>query len=165
VDQFQQHGIHPTYLFVASGTGTQAGLEVGVRALGLDCQIVGVSPSADLDGYSSISARLAEVANWVADRLGLGFSFDAREILNTSEYVGEGYGQVTEAGIEAIRLLARTEGILLDPVYTSKAMAGLIDYVRRGKIGSDETVVFVHTGGTPALFAYHKELAASPRQP
>lgn len=162
VDQFREHGIDPGYLFVASGTGTQAGLEVGVRALGLDCQIVGVSPSPDLEGYPSISARLSEVANWVSDRLDLGLSFDPREIVNTSDYVGEGYGVVTQDGIEAIRIVARTEGILLDPVYTGKAMAGLIDYIRRGKIGINQTVVFVHTGGTPALFAYHKELTSGP---
>ncbi|MGQ9585387.1 MAG: 1-aminocyclopropane-1-carboxylate deaminase/D-cysteine desulfhydrase [Anaerolineae bacterium] len=156
--QFEEHGIQPDYLFVCSGTGTQAGLEVGVRALGLDCKVIGVSPSAGLSGYDSISHRLAEVANWVADRLGLGLTFKADEITNTPDYVGEGYAKVTEAGIEAIRLFARTEGILLDPVYTGKAMAGLIDYIRRGEIGPEKTVVFVHTGGTPALFAYQKEL-------
>jgi len=126
--------------------------------LGLDCKVVGVSPVARLSGYASISHRLAEVANWVADRLGLGLTFRADEIANTPDYVGEGYAKVTEAGIEAIRLLARTEGILLDPVYTGKAMAGLIDYIRRGEIGPDKTVIFVHTGGTPALFAYQREL-------
>lgn len=160
VSQFEEKGISPDYLFVCSGTGTQAGLEVGVRALGLDCKIVGVSPSAGLTGYDSISARLAEVANWVADRLDLDLTFKAEEITNTPAYVGEGYAKVTEAGLEAIRLMASTEGIMLDPVYTGKAMAGLIDFIRRGEISPDQTVVFVHTGGTPALFAYYKELAS-----
>lgn len=158
VSQFEEQGIWPDYIFVSSGTGTQAGLEVGTRALGLDFKIRGVSPSHGLEGYDSISARLAEVANWVADRLGLDLSFKAEEILNTPAYVGEGYAKVTRECVEAIRLLASTEGILLDPVYTGKAMAGLIDFIRRGEITSEDTVIFVHTGGTPALFAYNEVL-------
>lgn len=160
LNQYKEQGFTPDYLFVCSSTGTQAGLEVGVRALGLNCKIVGVSPSPGLEGYDSISARLAEVANWVARRLDLDLCFQAGDIVNTSAYVGEGYAQVSKAGVEAIRLMAGTEGILLDPVYTGKALAGLIDYIRRGEITADKTVVFVHTGGTPALFAYQKELLA-----
>jgi 1-aminocyclopropane-1-carboxylate deaminase/D-cysteine desulfhydrase-like pyridoxal-dependent ACC family enzyme len=160
VDQFESQGIAPDYIFVCSGTGTQAGLEVGVRALGLDCKIVGISPSASLEGYDSISARLAEVANWVAHRLDLDLTFTAEQITNLPHYVGEGYAKVTEAGVEAIRLMASTEGIMVDPVYTGKGVAGLIDFIRRGEIGPDQTVVYVHTGGTPALFAYQKELTA-----
>lgn len=158
VSQFEEQGVWPDYIFVCSGTGTQAGLEVGARALGYDFKIMGVSPSPGLEGYDSISARLAEVANWVADRLGLELSFKTEEIFNTPAYVGEGYAKVTREGVEAIRLLASTEGILLDPVYTGKAMAGLIDFIHRGEITSEDTVVFVHTGGTPALFAYNEVL-------
>jgi 1-aminocyclopropane-1-carboxylate deaminase/D-cysteine desulfhydrase-like pyridoxal-dependent ACC family enzyme len=79
---------------------------------------------------------------------------------NVDAYVGADYGVPTEAGLEALNLLAQTEGILLDPVYTAKAMAGLIDHVRQGRIGKEQTVVFVHTGGNPALFAYNEELMA-----
>ena len=74
--------------------------------------------------------------------------------------MGENYGIVTQAGLDAIQLLARTEGILLDPVYTSKAVSGLIDQIRTGVIPTGSTVVYVHTGGTPALFAYAPELIA-----
>ena len=74
------------------------------------------------------------------------------------EYVGPGYGVLTEGCRQAIHLVARTEGIFLDPVYTGKTMAGLIDHIRRGMIGRDETVLFLHTGGSPGLFAYHSEL-------
>ena len=74
------------------------------------------------------------------------------------DYVGPAYGTVTPACAEALRMVARSDGVLLDPVYTGKAMAGLIDLVRRGEIGKGRTVVFLHTGGTPALFA-HPELA------
>ncbi len=160
VSQCKEKGIWPDYVFVNSATGTQAGLEVGARALGCDFKIVGVSAGPSLEGYDTISARLAEVANWVADRLDLELSFKAEEICNSQAYVGEGYAKVTEAGIEAIRLMASTEGIILDPVYTGKAVAGLIDFIRRGEIGPDQTVVYVHTGGTPAIFAYQKELTA-----
>ncbi|MBV9355002.1 MAG: pyridoxal-phosphate dependent enzyme, partial [Chloroflexi bacterium] len=75
-------------------------------------------------------------------------------------YVGEAYGRPTPAGIEAIKLLARTEAILLDPVYSAKGMSGLIDHIRSGTIGKEDTVVFVHTGGNPALFAYNTALTA-----
>jgi D-cysteine desulfhydrase/L-cysteate sulfo-lyase len=75
------------------------------------------------------------------------------------EYVGDRYGQATDQTIEAIRLAARTEGIFLDPVYTGKAMSGLIGEIRNGTVGKDETVVFVHTGGTPIIFAYDKVLS------
>lgn len=158
--QCKQMGIWPDYIFVCSGTGTQAGLEVGARALGYDFKIVGTSADHGCEGYDSVSARLAEVANWVVDRLDLRLSFKADDITNTPAYVGEGYAKVTRTGVEAIRMLASTEGILLDPVYTGKAMSGVIDYIRRGEIAPDKTVVFVHTGGTPALFAYSKELLA-----
>mgnify|MGYP001197301955 FL=1 len=77
---------------------------------------------------------------------------------NHDEYIGERYGKVTDGCREALRLVARTEGVILDPVYSGKAMAGLIDQVRSGRIGRGESVVFVHTGGTPALFAYAADL-------
>lgn len=158
VEQFNTLSIIPDYIFVCSGSGTQSGLEVGLRALGLKCKIIGVSATDNIEGYPSVSARLAEVANWIAERLNLNLKFYKNEIYNTNEYVGEGYGKVTQAGAEAIALMASTEGILLDPVYTGKAMAGLIDFVRRGRITPDQTVVFVHTGGSPAIFGYQKEL-------
>jgi L-cysteate sulfo-lyase len=160
--QCEALGISPDYLFVSSGTGTQAGLEVGARALGLDWEIIGVSPVRNLEGYESVSARLTEVANWVSGRLGLDVSFTAGEITNTPAYVGDGYAQLTDDGKEAIRLMAGTEGILLDPVYTGKAMAGLIDKIRQAEIREDSTVIFVHTGGTPALFAFNNELVEDP---
>jgi 1-aminocyclopropane-1-carboxylate deaminase/D-cysteine desulfhydrase-like pyridoxal-dependent ACC family enzyme len=75
-------------------------------------------------------------------------------------YIGERYGLVTPAGREALRLVAETEGIILDPVYSSKAMSGLIDHIRKGRIGRGETAVFIHTGGNPAVFAYAEELVS-----
>ncbi len=84
---------------------------------------------------------------------------DDRDVIANSDYVGEGYAIPSSSTIEAVKLLAETEGLLLDPVYTGKAMAGLIDYVRKGKFRKDERVVFLHTGGPVALFAYENEFS------
>jgi 1-aminocyclopropane-1-carboxylate deaminase/D-cysteine desulfhydrase-like pyridoxal-dependent ACC family enzyme len=87
--------------------------------------------------------------------LGIDVAFKAEDVANSNDYIGERYGVPTNEGLSAVKLVARTEGILLDPVYSGKAMAGLVDHVRQGTLGSDDTVVFLHTGGNPALFAYH----------
>jgi 1-aminocyclopropane-1-carboxylate deaminase/D-cysteine desulfhydrase-like pyridoxal-dependent ACC family enzyme len=159
--QCEARGFRPDHIFVCSGTGTQAGLEVAARAIGWDVDIVGVSAAHTTDGYPSVSARLTEVANWVADRLSLDLAFETSDIFNTPDYVGEAYGQLTSQAQEAIWLLAQTEGLFVDPCYTGKALAGLVDYVRSGKVGAEESVVFVHTGGTPALFAHDDEVVRS----
>jgi 1-aminocyclopropane-1-carboxylate deaminase/D-cysteine desulfhydrase-like pyridoxal-dependent ACC family enzyme len=106
----------------------------------------------------NVREDLAEVANQTAALLGLPHRLRAADIDATEDYIGAGYGQVTPGGREAIDLLARTEGVLLDPVYTAKAMAALIDHTRHGRLKLGEIVVFVHTGGTPAVFAYRDEL-------
>jgi 1-aminocyclopropane-1-carboxylate deaminase/D-cysteine desulfhydrase-like pyridoxal-dependent ACC family enzyme len=103
-------------------------------------------------------ADLADVANRTATLLGLPHRLSAADIDIRDDYMGPGYGAVTTAGREAIDLLARTEGILLDPVYTAKAMAGLIDDARHRRLLSSDVAVFIHTGGTPAVFAYRDEL-------
>jgi 1-aminocyclopropane-1-carboxylate deaminase/D-cysteine desulfhydrase-like pyridoxal-dependent ACC family enzyme len=82
------------------------------------------------------------------------------EVSGNSDYLGEGYGVMGQPEREAISLFARQEGVLLDPVYTGRAAAGMIDLIRRGVIGPDETILFWHTGGTPALWAYEAELLA-----
>jgi 1-aminocyclopropane-1-carboxylate deaminase/D-cysteine desulfhydrase-like pyridoxal-dependent ACC family enzyme len=103
-------------------------------------------------------ADLAEVANQTAILLGLPHRVTSRDIDIREDYVGPDYGAVTPSGREALDLLARTEGVLLDPAYTSKAMAGLIDDVRSGRVEPRQPLVFLHTGGTPAVFAYRDEL-------
>jgi len=90
----------------------------------------------------------------------LDLDFGPDDIHVNDEYLGGGYAVLTDAEREAVRLVAELEGILLDPVYTGKAMAGLLDMIRRGEIRANETVLFWHTGGTAALFAYAQELAA-----
>ena len=96
----------------------------------------------------------ARTANMCGDVLGLGSSVEAGDITSLTDYVGPGYSILTDEAREALRLVGRLEGILLDPVYSSKAMAGLIDHARTGQIPVDQNVVFLHTGGTPALFAF-----------
>ena len=105
--------------------------------------------------------NIARLANEAAELIGLDVRVNPDEIENTDEYVGEAYGIITEACCDAVRTLAQTEGIFLDPVYVGKAMSGVIDRCRRGVFPKDSTVVFVHTGGTPALFAYRDELVNS----
>jgi 1-aminocyclopropane-1-carboxylate deaminase/D-cysteine desulfhydrase-like pyridoxal-dependent ACC family enzyme len=83
------------------------------------------------------------------------------DIVVYDDYIGPGYGIPTPACLEAIKLVAQTEGIFLAPVYSGKAMAGLIDLIKREKIAGNETVLFLHTGGTPSLFAYSSELIGS----
>jgi D-cysteine desulfhydrase family pyridoxal phosphate-dependent enzyme len=139
-------------IFFASGSGgTQAGLVVGARACGYAGQVLGIS-------VGKTEGRLLEVIAGLlvptAAHLRLDLCFGPGDVQIDDGYVGAGYGLVTEAEREAIRVVAATEGILLDPVYTGKAMAALLDLIRRGEIGVGETVLFWHTGGTPALFAY-----------
>ena len=155
--QLAGKGIKADHIYLTSGLMSQAGLMLGARATGASLDVVGICPSHHQpDSRDRIAALATEAGRF----LGLDVGFTADEVNNTDEYVGERYGIPTEAGIEAIKLLAQTEAILLDPVYSSKGMSGLIDHIRTGKIGKDETVVFVHTGGNPALFVYNQELMA-----
>jgi 1-aminocyclopropane-1-carboxylate deaminase/D-cysteine desulfhydrase-like pyridoxal-dependent ACC family enzyme len=154
-EQLAVMGVRADYIYLTSSHMSQAGLMLGVRATGAPLRVVGVSPSHH---QPDSRARIASLATEAGRFLGLDVSFSTDDVDNTDAYVGVGYGQPTQAGMEAIKLLAQTEAILLDPVYSSKGMSGLIDHIRQGKIGKDETVVFVHTGGNPALFAYNQEL-------
>ncbi|MDP2871601.1 MAG: D-cysteine desulfhydrase family protein [Bacillota bacterium] len=151
-------------VFCASGSGgTQGGLIIGGMACHGGWTVAGVSVSRPAE---YLRALVASVANQGAARLDLPFVLQPEHVVVYDQYVGEGYGKLTEGCREAVRLAARTEGIFLDPVYTGKALAGLIDLVRRGVIGSDEKILFLHSGGSPALFAYADELhdAALPQR-
>jgi 1-aminocyclopropane-1-carboxylate deaminase/D-cysteine desulfhydrase-like pyridoxal-dependent ACC family enzyme len=130
---------------------TPAGLALGLKALGRSMQIRSVAP---IKWSTDRAWDIARIATATADRLGLDVTVDPSDIDSTDVYIGERYGVVTDGAREALALTARTEGIILDPVYSAKAMAGLIDDVRQGRMGAADEVVFLHTGGTPALFAY-----------
>ena len=142
-------------VFASSSGGTQAGLVVGARACGYEGQVLGIS--VDKTGghlRETVTALLAPTAA----RLGLELSLGPEDVQVDDRFMGGGYAVLTDAEREAVRLVARSEGILLDPVYTGKAMAGLMGLIRRGEIGAGERVLFWHTGGSPALFAYAEGL-------
>lgn len=154
--QLDERNLSATRVYFSSGSaGTQSGLIVGTKAAGATWQLVGVTPGGGAEG---LRRQVLSLARETADQIGLGQPISAEEVIVDDRYVGPGYGQLTSECVEAIRLVAQTEGILLDPVYAGKAMVGLIDQARRGTVGRDETIVFLHTGGTPALFAYAEEL-------
>jgi 1-aminocyclopropane-1-carboxylate deaminase/D-cysteine desulfhydrase-like pyridoxal-dependent ACC family enzyme len=159
VEILGQLGRAPDCIYVAGSEMSPAGLFVGARALGLPTRVVSISPIVYPEARQD---EIARIANAVAERLGLDDRFAPSDIAVDDSYIGEAYGIVSEAGREALTLLASLEGIILDPVYTSKGMAGLIDHVRRGLIGTGETAIFVHTGGLPALFAYADDLGIAP---
>jgi L-cysteate sulfo-lyase len=133
--------------------GTQAGLAVGLSVIGAGARLIGVGVSGS---SQRARANVERIAAATCERLGSRVRFAEIEV--DDRFVGEGYGIPTPEGLAAIRLLARLEGLLLDPVYTGKAVAGLVAMIREGRFGPDENIVFLHTGGWPALFAYKEEL-------
>ena len=161
-EQLESMDLEPDYLYVASADTTQAGLVLGAKYLGLDFPIVGINPLDEIWG-EHVPSTVAKIANMAGEILNLDLKVEASEVISYSDYVGRGYGQVTEKGIEVIKLVAEREGIFLDPVYTAKAMSALIDHIRQGKIGKEGKVIFLHTGGSPALFAYNEEFNVASR--
>ncbi|HLZ72166.1 MAG TPA: D-cysteine desulfhydrase family protein [Dehalococcoidia bacterium] len=161
IDQLAARGVEPDYLVCASGSGgTHAGLLLGAALFKPRFEILAVN--VDDPANDELEGRTRQVYAEGAALLGLPSEQPVAPFHLLTGYLGKGYGVLTPGGAEAIRLLARTEGVLLDPVYTGKAMALLIDYVRTGRIGAERTVVFLHTGGAPALFTQAPELVAAP---
>lgn len=157
-EQLAQRQVRVDRLFHCSSSGgTQAGLVIGREIFpGLADAVVGISP----DGSAAeITATVAAIASGVARLLGVENAALGAKISVDDRYLGDGYGIPSPAGAEALALVARTEGVLLDPVYSAKAMAGLIDQIRRGQIGDDQTVLFWHTGGQLALFYVPEDAA------
>ena len=149
--QLQSLNLNPDILLCATGCGvTQAGLLVGFKLMGLNCRLYGITVSRSRD---ECVAYIKQLINETEDVLGLDSRVKNDEIFVFDEYIGDGYSVPTSEGIDAIRLVAQTEGIFLDPIYTGKAMAGLTDLVKKGLIGSDNTVIFLHTGGSPSIFS------------
>jgi L-cysteate sulfo-lyase len=128
-----------------------------MKASGSAIHVKGISPFGGDDMPDRIN-EMARMANQAAARLDLDLTFTTDDFDNDASYVGERYGVPTQAGLDAISLVARTEGILLDPVYTGKAMSALIDQIRRGLLDPGEPILFLHTGGAPALFGYTEEI-------
>lgn len=142
-------------VFASSSGGTQAGLVLGAHIYGFQGKVYGISVDHPADALSN---QVAALTTATATHLGLKLTSLADKILVNDDYLGEGYAMVGELEREAIRLVARTEGILLDPVYTGRAMGGLIDLIRWGAFTRRQTVLFWHTGGTAALPAFADKL-------
>lgn len=152
LQQAQERDIRIDHVVVASGSGgTQAGLILGMAMAGGDVPILGIDIDDDPEHVLGLVREITQAA---AEKAGLRAAIPSSAFQLAPGYAAPGYGQPNPGMIEAVQMLARREGIVLDPVYTGKAMAGLIDLIREGRFGADETVVFIHTGGAPGLFAY-----------
>lgn len=158
IEQAAANGFLPDAVYVCSAGSTGAGLSLAHAALGRTFPVRHITP---IVWPWNTQSDMAQIANRAAELLGIDTRLEPKDIDVTEEYVGPTYGVPTPGCLEAITLLARTEGILLDPSYSGKSMAGLIDHVRNERFDKQQNVVFVHTGGTPALFAHSDELAAA----
>lgn len=149
--ELSEQGLEPDWIaFASSSGGTQAGLILGARLTGFKGKVIGISIEFKSEPYS---VQIADLVNQTAKESEYDWSVTPEEVLINDAYCQAGYGVLTSAEIEAAQMLARTEGILLDPVYTGRAAAGLIDLIRKGFFEPEEKILFWHTGGTPALFA------------
>jgi D-cysteine desulfhydrase family pyridoxal phosphate-dependent enzyme len=151
IQELLEQGQQPDWIvFPSSSGGTQAGMVSGARHFGYRGRVLGISVDEPQD---ALKMRVAELASETSERLGKRVSFSPDEILVNADYCAAGYGVLTERERRAVQAFARSEGLLLDPVYTGRAAAGLIDLIEKGFFKRGETVLFWHTGGTPGLFA------------
>jgi D-cysteine desulfhydrase family pyridoxal phosphate-dependent enzyme len=153
--QWEHIGARPRALVVAGANMTPAGLALGFGSIDRRLTLINISPVRLQEDRLPDILRIAHAT---AGRLQIDTQVDSSMVENHDTYVGERYGLVTDACREALHLAASTEGLILDPVYTGKAMAGLIDQIRNGRFTKSDVVVFLHSGGTPALFAYAEDL-------
>lgn len=153
VEQLAEKGLAPTCFYMSSSGKGQAGIVLAQKLLDVEFAMHGVTATDEFH----IPSRTVAIANETAVTLGLDLTVGEDDIVNFDDFVGKGYGIPSEEGNEAVRLFARTEGIVLDPIYTGKAAAGLIAHIREGRFGEDDVVVFVHTGGTPAIFTWNEQ--------
>jgi D-cysteine desulfhydrase len=145
-------GVTMDRVVCASGSGgTHAGLLAGLHVLRSSMEVVGINVSRSKGRQEELVHGLA---CGTVELLGTGVELPREKVICFDQYVGPGYSIPTQQMVEAVEMLARTEAILLDPVYTGKAMAGLLDLIQKGHFRSDEKILFLHTGGTPALYAY-----------
>jgi D-cysteine desulfhydrase len=151
MDEFMKQNIHTDWIvFGTSSGGTHAGLVLGQRVFGFKGKVLGISID---ESEEWLKTHISKLASDTSEKMGEGIEFGPADVLANADYCGAGYGVLTEAEREAVRLFAKYEGLLLDPVYTGRAAAGMIDLIRKGFFERDKTVLFWHTGGQPALFA------------
>jgi 1-aminocyclopropane-1-carboxylate deaminase/D-cysteine desulfhydrase-like pyridoxal-dependent ACC family enzyme len=150
LEQMASLGVAPTTIYMSSSGKGQAGLVLAGRLFdtGFDVRCVAATRE------HQVASRTAEIANQTAKVLGLDLRIDPREVVNTDSYVGERYGVPSVDGNAAVRMFAETEGVILDPVYTGKCAAGMIGDIRRGDFRKDDVLLFIHTGGVPAIFTH-----------
>ena len=154
--QFAEQSLSIDHIVTATGSaGTHAGLAVGLRGSGSDLPILGIGVNAPQDVQEE---RVYKLAVETADLVGAPGCVERDDIIADCNYIGPGYGEPTESMNEAVLMLARYEGLLFDPVYSGKALAGLIDYIRQGRFTQGQNIVFLHTGGSVGLFAYADSL-------
>lgn len=157
VTQANDLGLRVDRVVHATGSaGTQAGLVTGLAGSKSGISVLGIGVRAP---KAAQEKNVFDLAQRTADVLGVGDAVRREDVVANCDYVGDGYGIPTRGMVEAVTMLARMEGILLDPVYSGKGMAGLIDLIRRGRLQKGENVVFIHTGGSAALFAYSQAFA------
>jgi len=156
LQQFDEQGLNIDNIVTATGSaGTQAGLIVGLKAMQSDIPLLGIGVNA---GKQEQEEKVFQLACETADFLGVSGVVERDDVVANCDYVGDGYGVPTEGMNEAVLMLASKEGLLFDPVYSGKALAGLIDLIRNGHFDNAANIVFLHTGGSAALFAYADQL-------
>ncbi len=159
MDQLRSSGQRVDHIvFGSSSGGTQAGILVGARVAGFAGRLHGISIDKNDPEHSEYEIEVTRIANSCAEYIGFDTCFNPDDVKIVYGFAGEGYGVVGDLEREAICLMARKEGILLDPVYAGRAFGGLIQLIRQGTFRPDESVLFWHTGGAPALFAYARDL-------
>ncbi|WP_353892763.1 D-cysteine desulfhydrase [Proteinivorax hydrogeniformans] len=148
-------GISFDYVVCTSGSGgMHAGLITGFEVNQSQTKVLGVSISRPKE---KMEPKVMKLVSETTKRLGLQHTISEKSITCYDSYIGPGYALPTKEMVEAVKLVAKTEGILLDPVYTGKTMSGLIDLIKKGRFNSDDKVLFIHSGGAPALYAYTSE--------
>jgi D-cysteine desulfhydrase len=151
MEEFLEQNVQADWIvFGTSSGGTHAGLVLGQRLFGYEGKVLGISID---EPEEWLKTRVSALASDASKKLGVPIELKGDDVLANEEYCKAGYGVLTDAERDAVKLFARTEGLLLDPVYTGRAAAGMIDLIRKGVFKKNETILFWHTGGTPALFA------------
>ncbi|HEX9332812.1 MAG TPA: D-cysteine desulfhydrase family protein [Anaerolineales bacterium] len=150
IKQIKDFGNLDWIIFGTSSGGTHAGLVLGQRVFGYNGKVLGISID---ESEEWLKTHVSKLASDASEKMGERIEFTPTDVSANADYCAAGYGVLTDAEREAIQLFAKYEGLLLDPVYTGRAAAGMIDLIRKGFFRTDETILFWHTGGQPALFA------------
>jgi 1-aminocyclopropane-1-carboxylate deaminase/D-cysteine desulfhydrase-like pyridoxal-dependent ACC family enzyme len=162
LEQCAVAGVEPTHVYVSTLDTTHAGLLLGLRTAESGAEVRAISPNERaIFTDRTIEEEVARLTTAAGQLLGLSVAITADDVVTSTAHLGVRYGDITAGGVAAMRVFARTEAIILDPVYTAKAAAALIDDVESGVLGKSDVVVFWHTGGMPAVFAYSDEIGAA----